>query len=357
VVMVTRRDGASPPDLGSTRVRIERADAADRAAMQSVVEGIARSGRLGGVFHAAGENSVVPLSGMNRSDIERMFAGKSRCAQILHELTAGMPLECFVLFSSAAAVWGSARLAHYAAANGFLDGIAALRSCMGLPALSLQFGRLSERGMVPEHEYRLFDRMGLLPLPVEDAWDAMARLIAGQTTHAVLARVDWRRFLPVYQSQGARRTLFADIPIETSGSQTAPARELWRDVLDLPAPARAAQLTARVGALVGQVLGFTEAAVPLDRGLFELGLDSLTAVELRGHLSAALGLSLPATLLYEHPTVRELAGHLHSELFHEAAAPSQPRVDENGLLSQIESLPDEEVDRLFSELVLKQAGS
>jgi len=291
MVLVTRRADAAPPSI--PRTRVERADVADTDAMRGV---LVRCGRLAGVFHAAGESSVVALDELTPDEIARMFRGKAHGARVLDELTAGMPLDCFVMFSSAAAVWGSARLAHYAAANGYLDGLVESRVRRGLPALSIQLGRLSERGMVPETEYRHFDRMGLLPMPLDAAWETMARLIGGGAPSSVVARVDWDRFLPVHQAQGARRTFFEAIPVKATPQPTA---------------AKAARLAGtvadKVAALVGQVLGYAPGeTVVRDRGLFELGLDSLTAVELRDRLATEFERPLPATLLFECPTVDAL---------------------------------------------------
>jgi acyl transferase domain-containing protein/SAM-dependent methyltransferase/acyl carrier protein len=352
--------------LRGTRVQIERADVADRESMRNLVTEMSRRGRIGGIFHTAGENTVVPLNQLTETDIERMFTGKVRGAEILDELTSEIELDCLVLFSSAAAVWGSSRLAHYAAANGFLDGLADRRAKRGLPSLSLQFGRLSERGMVPESEYRQFDRMGLLSLPLDHAWEAMARVLASGATHCVLARVDWDRFMPVYQAQGARKTLFSELPVFKSEAQidVGIQQESWRDLDHLSEPERADNLTQRISGLVARVLGFPSSALPLDRGLFELGLDSLTAVELRDRLSKALGVALPPTLLYEQPTVHDLSRHLLERAFAQSAvsttaaiAALAPAVSASDVVSRLESISDEEIDRLFAERIVAQAGS
>jgi NAD(P)-dependent dehydrogenase (short-subunit alcohol dehydrogenase family)/acyl carrier protein len=350
-----------------THVRIERADVADRESMRNLLTEMSRRGRIGGIFHTAGENTVVPLNQLTENDIERMFAGKARGAEILDELTSALELDCFVLFSSAAAVWGSARLAHYAAANGFLDGLAEHRAKRGLPCLSLQFGRLNERGMVPESEYRQFDRMGLLSLPLDHAWEAMAQALTSGASRCILARLDWDRFISIYQAQGARKTLFSELPAYKTERRTDAdiQQESWRDLEHFAEPERADNLTRRVAALVARVLGFSSSAtLPLDRGLFEMGLDSLTAVELRDCLGKALGVALPPTLLYEQPTVRDLSRHLLERAFVQSApsttadlAALAPAVSASDVVSWLESISDEEIDRLFAERIVAQAGS
>jgi microcystin synthetase protein McyG len=359
-IVLLNRTGQRKNARFGDRVSLVQADVADENAMRSVLAGISQRIRLGGIFHAAGESSVVPISELTGAEIDRMFRGKAKGTAVLHELTCNMPLDCFVLFSSAAAVWGSSRLAHYAAANGFLDGQAEMRSQLGLPCLSLEIGRLSERGMVPEAEYRHFDRMGLLPLSLETAWDSMARLIDSNVTQAVLAEVDWNRFLPVFQAQGARKNLFVDVaqekvapvPAVSAGSRSV---ESWPGVHD------PAALQARVHGLVTEVLGFDSvSALPPDRGLFELGLDSLMAVELRDRLGKALLLSLPATLIYERPTVNELSMYLSGLVFGEGrrslpvvSSPLPSHSEE--ILNRIQSLSDVEVDRLYAERFAQMA--
>jgi acyl transferase domain-containing protein/SAM-dependent methyltransferase/acyl carrier protein len=352
VVLLSRTGQArNSPENG--RVRLVHADVQDETAMRAVLTGISQRTRLGGIFHAAGASSVISFAELTPAEIERMLSGKAAGAAVLHKITEDMPLDCFVLFSSAAAVWGSSRLAHYAAANGFLDGLAEMRSQLGLPSLSLQFGRLSERGMVPEAEYRHFDRMGLLPLALDTAWDEMARLMASKTTQAVLAEVDWNRFLPVFQAQGARKTLFFDIAQATAApvpaaSTLAAAAAVWRDLRD------AETIKGKIRVLVAEVLGFDSvSALPCDRGLFELGLDSLMAVELRDRLAKALQLSLPATLIYERSTVDELSAYLSGLILgdHRPPVPVVSRLRSRGeeILNRIQSLSDADVDRLYSE--------
>jgi acyl carrier protein len=220
--------------------------------------------------------------------------------------------------------------------------------------------------MVPESEYRQFDRMGLLSLPLDHAWEAMARALTSGASRCILARVDWDRFISIYQGQGARKTLFSELPAYKTERRTDAdiQQESWRDLEHLAEPERADNLTGRVAALVARVLGFSSSsALPLDRGLFELGLDSLTAVELRDRLSKALGVALPPTLLYEQPTVHDLSRHLLERAFAQSAvsttaaiAALAPAVSASDVVSRLESISDEEIDRLFAERIVAQAG-
>ncbi|OPF70548.1 beta-ketoacyl synthase, partial [Streptomyces antioxidans] len=249
----------------------------------------------------------------------------------LHELTRGLDLSAFVLFSSFAGSIGAAGQANYAAANAFLDALAERRRAEGLSATSVAWGPWAEGGMAADDalEQRM-RRAGMPPMDAELAIDALQRALDLGDAAVTVADVDWDRFAPGFTA-GRPSPLLADLPevrqaaVATTG-EAAPAETasaLARRLLGLPEAERHRALLDLVRTHVADVLGHADVAdISAERAFRELGFDSLTAVELRNGLNAATDLRLPATLIYDYPTPLALADHLFAELLGGQAAAS-----------------------------------
>ena len=317
-------DHAAAPQVAAIRVieargasvTVLRADASDPDDMATAFAVFGQSlPPLRGVVHAAGVIASAPLASMDVEALRAIVRPKASGAWILHELTREMPLDFFVLFSSAAAVWGSAGIAPYAAANHFLDGLAHHRRALGLPALSVNWGPWQGDGMASEEGRRL-RQIGVETLAPEIATQVLARLIAGRATQATVARVDWNAFKPVYEAR-ARRRLFDEIeasPLAGTGQPGARPDVLER-LSEAPSGERQDLLSAYVAGEVARVMGLdSTGAVDRRQGFFKMGMNSLMTVQLRNRLEADLGWRLPPTVAFEYPTVESLARHLASEL-------------------------------------------
>ncbi|MCB1921353.1 MAG: SDR family NAD(P)-dependent oxidoreductase, partial [Candidatus Competibacteraceae bacterium] len=272
------------------------ANVADLDAMRQVMATLAEQAPpLTGIIHAAGTATDDPAEAL---------AIKLDGASILDQVTAEATLELFLLFSSAAGVWGAKGKEAYAAANAALDAFAVERRSRGLPALSIAWGRFTERGLLSIAEDAALAEMGLEAMEPESAFDLAWRLTGDQRSHAVIAKVDWPRFRAVYEARG-HRPLLDELP----GIEIAPAPAVPR-----PAPLAGESgesVFDQVRRLVAETLGHADPeTVAPDRGFFELGLDSLMAVRLRRRLEEALGRSIPAAALFSHPTVAALTDWL-----------------------------------------------
>jgi hypothetical protein len=237
---------------------------------------------------------------------------------LLHELTAGQDIKAFVLFSSVAGVLGNPGQANYAAANGYLDALAAHRQRDGLPATSIAWGLWSLPTAMTEH---VTEVAWVAPLSVRQGLDMFDAAIREPNAQLVAAR--WRR------SGG-------DVPAVLRGL-LRPRRTVTTAVQ--PALFDADSIFRLVRDRVAMALGHRSAStVDPDRPLREQGLDSLTSVELRNTLGAETGLRLPASLVFNHPTVTRLAGYLAGEL---VQAPPSP---EDVLLDALARLTPGELD-------------
>ncbi|MET8912717.1 type I polyketide synthase, partial [Micromonospora sp. NPDC004551] len=302
VVLASRRgpDAPGAADLVAELpgVRVVACDVTDPDAVTALVAGLPA---LTAVVHAAGVVDDGVLDGLDPARMQAVLAGKVGAAQVLHQATAGRDLDAFVLFSSLAGVIGSAGQGNYAAANAYLDAFAAWRHAQGLPATAVAWGAWAADGMAAGAALSArLTRGGVNPLPAEQAVAVLGRVVNATGPAVTVADVDWGRLTA---SWGRSTPLLAGLP----GVPAVPTGPVRATVVGRSLP----QLTDLVRTQVGVVLGYPAGRPLPDRTFRDLGFDSLTAVELRNRLAAETGMTLPATLVFDHPTVAELAAHLH----------------------------------------------
>nr|AAF62883.1 epoD [Sorangium cellulosum] len=291
------------------RVTIAASDVADRNALEAVLQAIPAEWPLQGVIHAAGALDDGVLDEQTTDRFSRVLAPKVTGAWNLHELTAGNDLAFFVLFSSMSGLLGSAGQSNYAAANTFLDALAAHRRAEGLAAQSLAWGPWSDGGMAAGLSAALQARLarhGMGALSPAQGTALLGQALARPETQLGAMSLDVRA---ASQASGAavppvwRALVRAEARHAAAGAQGALAARLGA----LPEARRADEVRKVVQAEIARVLSWGAAsAVPVDRPLSDLGLDSLTAVELRNVLGQRVGATLPATLAFDHPTVDAL---------------------------------------------------
>ena len=338
VVLVSRSGPAAPgaavlaADLAAAGAGAQVAvcDTADRDALAALLAAVPTGCPLTRVVHAAGVVDDGVTGSLTPGRVDAVMRPKADAAWHLHELTAGADLESFVLFSSAAATFGSAGQGNYAAANAFLDGLAAVRRAAGLAGQSLGWGLWAEASALSGRADReRMTREGMTPLTAQDGL-GLLDLAAGRDEPVLVpARLD-----------------VAGIRAMAGRGQDVPP--LWRALAGPPSRGRAAAgpgpggdaagvlacrlaglgaaerdrvLTDLVRAHAAAVLGHASpGAVEPGRAFSDLGFDSLTAVELRNRLSTATGLRLPATLVFDYPSPEAAAGFVRASLFGEDAA-------------------------------------
>jgi NAD(P)-dependent dehydrogenase (short-subunit alcohol dehydrogenase family)/acyl carrier protein len=295
-----------------TTIRCDVADESDVRALMGTLE--SHTPPVRGLFHVAGVLDDAVLAGQTPERIARVLAPKVTGADLLDRLSRGLPLDHFVLFSSSAALLGSAAQANHAAANGFLDSLAERRRADGLPGLSVAWGAWGEVGAAARVGEEVA-RRGLRPMPPAVAASALRRAMAQDQPTLGILEVDWAIFCARFG--GSVPPLFAEVRPQTERVQSIEVKRLMAeatlaDELAALRPAdRFERLTLRVRATAAHILGLDRAeAVPAGAPLRELGLDSLMTVELRNALAALAATKLPATLVFDHPTCTELAQHL-----------------------------------------------
>ncbi|MFF1612363.1 SDR family NAD(P)-dependent oxidoreductase [Amycolatopsis sp. NPDC058278] len=318
---------------GAESVRLASCDAADRAALARVLGEIPAEHPLTGVVHAAGLLDDGTLDSLTPERIRGVFRAKVDVAVNLHELTAGRQLSAFVLFSSLAGLLGTAGQGNYAAANAFLDALAAHRRARGLAGSSLAWGFWARRGELTRHlgdeDVARLTRSGVTPLSTEDGLRLLDRAHSVTRSLVVPARLDLLALPRMAPGPLTRRATAAPRTVGGSGP------DLRARLAALPEAEREPVLVNLVREHVAAVLGYAEPTlIGADRGFQDLGFDSLKAVELRNRLAAAAGIRLPVTVVFTYPSPTHLAAHLAEELG-PAAGPAAQDEELAGFLADI----------------------
>ncbi len=353
IVAVSRRGGGQTPELagrlaasGTTLVEVA-ADAADEAAMAALFR---RFGDdlppLDGVYVAALAGGEVLLTEMTDADVAAMFRPKLDAATVLHRLTLTTPVRHFVLFSSIAGLLGSRWLAHYTAANAFLDTLAYARRGLGLAGTVVNWGLWKTWADAQPST----KAAGLIPMPNEVAIRMMPAVLSPDAgARSVVVDADWVR---ISESFGMRAPMTILNPLlgvgEAMGLDAVPAptfgtqrgeqvdavastrtRSVQVEPTAVPAEAgpapasvdvpvwsamtraeAAAELTTRLRGILARELGMPESALDVDRSFPELGLDSMTAMTMLRDAKQFVEIELSATMLWNNPTLASFAAHV-----------------------------------------------
>ncbi|MEV0324433.1 SDR family NAD(P)-dependent oxidoreductase [Streptomyces sp. NPDC050659] len=303
-------------------VTTESCDVTDREAVRRLLAAIPEDRPLTAVMHAAGAIQLdAPLPKTTLEEFAEVGHAKIGGALVLDELLADRPLEAFVLFSSGAAVWGSAGQPAYGSANAVLDALAHRRRARGLTATSIAWGAL-ESGMVDAEISAFMRRIGAPAMDPGQALDVLRQAIVRDESHLVVADFDWARFAPTYTLSGPRPLLDALPEVraaldggDTAGGAEGPERGALADIAGKPEAEQRRTLLDLVRRTVAGVLGHDgPAAVEPKRAFQDLGFDSVAAVELRTQLNRATGRRLPATVVFDYATPVALAGYLWDEI-------------------------------------------
>ncbi|MFI9052899.1 SDR family NAD(P)-dependent oxidoreductase, partial [Streptomyces sp. NPDC053427] len=302
------------------QVTIASCDIGDPRAVSGLVESIDAEHPLTAVVHSAAALDDAVLTSLTPERLDTVLRPKADAAWHLHQATKNLDLAAFILYSSIAGTLGSPGQSGYAAANTFLDALATHRRAQGLPATSLAWGYWAQAttltSRLDETDVARINRTGIMPMSTDHALTLLDAALG----------VDRPQLLPVRFNQpvlrnkatagGLPAVLSAMVPIRARrGAQGADASGLRARLAGLGEPEQHALLVDFARTHIAAVLGHASPdAVDTERAFQDLGFDSLTAVELRNRLTAATGLRLPATLVFDHPTPTALARYLRGEL-------------------------------------------
>jgi len=300
------------------------------------------------------------LMHQNPERFQKVLAPKVIGSWHLHSLTQDLPLDFFVMFSSAVSLLGSAGQGSHVAACAFQDALAQYRHAMGLPALSIDWGPWAKVGAATRGTVgQRLQSKGVHPMQPEQGLLVLGHLLAGNRVRVGSLEVDWHQYsesLPPNFTSALLSELLSERESRANAHIKTERSNGVLTELNQAAPGKRKQLLIEyLRELAMRVLAL-ESTQPIDlkQPLSDLGLDSLMAVELRSVLSTDLGRSLPSTLVFDYPTLAALAGYLAEQVFEwEPAAIAEPAnkvgEDLHSILDRIEALSDEDVERMYSQ--------
>ena len=328
LVLLTRSHAsiaARQPQIEALRAEgvdlaIVQADVADAGAMEQLFARFGSPGDLPplrGVFHMAVDLSSAPVQAIGAEQIRSIFRAKVSGTWILHQLTRCLSLDFFVAFSSTAAVLGAGNLGAYAAANSFVESMAAIRLAAGLPFTSVNWGTWRTMRLASREAQDQYASAGMLPMPDDTALEWLESLLHQRgVSRPMVASIDWTILAPLYEARRPRRWMQCVRPKPlVPGPDAKPAWSVQ------PGETRLNSLERVVQKEAARVLGFRRGELPeANARLADLGLDSLMAVSLRNRLQELTGHALSATFAFDHATPARMAIALDMILWGAGAA-------------------------------------
>ncbi|MFI6575113.1 type I polyketide synthase [Nocardiopsis sp. NPDC050513] len=339
LLLVSRRGADSPgarelaEELRAVgaKVTLAACDVADRAALAEVLAAVPEEYPLRAVVHTAAALDDGPVHALTPDQVACALRAKADGAVHLHELTRDLDLSAFVLYSSVSAVFGVSGQGNYAPGNAFCEALAHHRRALGLPATSVAWGAWSGRGMAEDGAVaHLLRRHGLPTMDPDAAVAALGHALDRDLTALAIADVDWPRFRAALTANRPSPFIgdFGRTAAEGTGAGVTRADDLESRLSGLGRAERRRVLTDRVCDEVAALLGYRSGgALDADRGLKDLGLDSVTAIELRNRLAVLTGLRLPSGLAYAHPTCAALGHRLEAWMFGDTERIVMARLD------------------------------
>ncbi|MFE3498108.1 SDR family NAD(P)-dependent oxidoreductase, partial [Streptomyces sp. NPDC059175] len=313
------------------QVTVVAADAADPEALAGVLAAVPADHPLTAVVHTAGVLDDATATALTPGQLDAVLRPKVDAAWHLHRLTRDLGLSAFVLFSSVSGITGTAGQANYAAANTYLDALAAHRRAHGLPATSLAWGLWdATHGMgatLTEGDLARWTRAGIAPIAQERGLALFDAAFANDLALTVPAALDLAPFRTAGGPPALLRELVRTRPRRAAAAaQDTPGSSWGSQLAALPEDARADAVQNLVRDVVAAVLGHADTTTTIDpeRSFKDLGFDSLAGVELRNRLNASTGLRLPATLVFDHPSPATLAAFVLSKVHGAAASAAAP---------------------------------
>jgi acyl carrier protein len=294
---------------------------------------------------------------MDDESLAAVLDGKVNGAAALHDLLGDQELDAFVVFSSIAGVWGSGGQAGYAAANAYLDALVRKRRGMGLAGTALAWGPWAGGGMLTDETDQALRRRGLTAMDPQLAVAVLVDAVGRRDECVAVADVDWSRLGMALTAIRPNPLLSAlpELETVTEPGTDEEANTLRESLASTPPADRRRIMLGVVRTRTAAVLGHpTVDAIEPAQAFKELGFDSLTAVELRNGLSAATGLALSASLVFDHPTPIALAEHLLALLDTDEGADLDAALDSlEPLATALLDLPEDDTGRVRAVLRLQ----
>lgn len=324
-------------ESAGVRVKAQACDVSDARALSRLLEEIqVEMPPLRGILHAAAVISDALGRNVSTSQISDTFAPKVAGALNLHRLTQHLPLEHFILYSSATTLFGNPGQASYVAANAAIEGLAAVRRAAGQPATCIAWGPIDDVGFLARNaglKSQLVSRMGSAGIHSDAALSMLEQILSDDRANVGVMTLDWRamsRFLP-----SAGEPKFSDIHVHVTdgGDDASSAEDIERMLAEMSDEELAHAFIGILRTEIGEILRMAPDKIDPTRSIYDMGLDSLMGVELVVAVESRFGIRLPVMALSETPTVAKLAEKVIAQL-RDARSAESPGAD--GFAQQVQ---------------------
>ena len=339
-------------------ISIVQLDLGNAEQIQDLVNEVQKSDfKLKGVFHAAGISNYKLIEKLDNRLVDETLEPKIKGAWFLHESTQVADLDFFVCFSSITSIWGGKEQSHYAAANQFLDSLAYYRKNLGLPSLTVNLGPVFGGGMATEN-VDVFKKIGVGEIHTESLFAILSKLIGGNSSQKMIAKVNWEKFQQIYQFHTTRPVFDEEVSIEKIETEFQKSDFLL--ILEKTSmPDRPYVLLHYVREVIGRILGYKKGEYPnVDQGLFDMGMDSISAVNIKEKLEKDLQVKLNQTVVFDYPSIQnlvdffivdKLSDYFPASIELEPADKSFKSTDIQSIA--IDDLSNEELENLLNEQI------
>ena len=310
---------------------------------------------LRGIIHGAGILADGTIQELSWEQFYQVMAAKVEGTWHLHSLTKEQPLDYFVVFSSIAAILGNLGQANHTAANAFLDALVYERRAMGLPALSINWGAVAGVGTVAKKQIgEQLREIGIDSIPPQAVGEVLDQLFANHAVQVAVLPINWLKIRKEWLNSPLLRELKPD-----ANHKEVQIANFLQELAATPQDKKREKLIACVSREVATILRLKSVDLVDDnKGFFDMGMDSLTSVELKNRLQSILELSLPTTLAFDYPTVTLLVDYLlpaftsseSGNSVNETREKSLVYDDElDGLLAEINQISDQEIKTILTK--------
>jgi myxalamid-type polyketide synthase MxaB len=320
------------------KITIIRADIANLEQLNSILTKIDRElPPLRGIIHAAGIINDATITQQTWQQFNSVLRPKVLGAWNLHILTQNYRLDRFILFSSAASLLGSSGQINYCGANSFLDSLAHFRQQQGLPAISINWGAWQNGLAATAEAKKNFQRQGIKPIAPENAIAILEKLLSHPPTQIAVMAIDWLK----WSTKHSVTPLYSELIPQTPNNYLQPISD--RDK---------SQLIRSISNSVAQVLGIKNVEeIEIDRTFADLGLDSLSYVELRNKLQITLEINLSTTAIFDYPSIRSIADYIYKILIPDSITNTADNLDLDSI--ELEDLSEAEAEALLLQELKK----
>lgn len=350
------------PQLNALREKdvqltIEQVDVADRAKLSQLLNTLSSTvPPLRGIIHSAGILQDSPIISQTWERFSKVLSPKVHGAWYLHELTQSFPLDFFILFSSAAALLGSPGQSNHSAANTFLDALAHHRQRLGLPALSINWSVWSKIGAAVQLKAdENMKRFGINSISPEIGRDLFTNLFSSLMPQIGVMPIDWAVFSSRWPNfhENAFFSRFKNLNPSSGGNSVVDEerRKLIVQIKQAEADQIKSLLLTYLKLSLAGIFRSSPDQIDESSPIQSMGLDSLMAVELRNLIRGELDRDIQMAMLMESLTISDLADHLTNQTNKTEAVVSKPIHQVEALLSSIELLSDQEIEKLLKEKI------